>query len=306
MRNKDFGKLVLCAIDLGRNWHTIVEQALRHARPAGAGLHLVYALEPPGTALSRLFDSDEARAEQKRHCRTLERETLNQAREAFGDEVPITVAVRPGLAAALVLKEAERLGAGLIVVGAGEWDGWNRLFVGSTADRLVRHAHVPVLIASPHPPKPIKRILVPTDLDRADEGAVRVASRIATREKARVSVLHAYGLPSMQHRYMGNLADLRREVKREARESFAEYVDGIVLAEDARPLHRLLIANTDEERPSDAIIETCERLHIDLIVMALGGISMLQSVVIGAVAERLIRDLPCDLLALPTRWARKR
>ena len=56
---------------------------------------------------------------------------------------------------------------------------------------------------------------------------------------------------------------------------------------------------------SVAIVAEATRLNMDLIVMALGRISFFEQFIIGAVTERVIRNLPCPLLALPTTWARR-
>ena len=48
------------------------------------------------------------------------------------------------------IQEAERIGADLIVVGTHSRTGVEHLLLGSTAERIIRHSPIPVLVA-PHP-----------------------------------------------------------------------------------------------------------------------------------------------------------
>ena len=180
------------------------------------------------------------------------------------------------------------------------------MFVGTTADRLIRNPKIPVLVVGCESPDPLKRILVPTDFDRADLGALRVARKIAAESNGRVSVLHAYSKPSILHGYSGNVAALRRDAKSQADSDFDAWLKRAKIPADQKLPHKLLKVSTDSVNPADGIVASAGRLNMDLIVMALGGVTFLESFMIGAVAERVIRNLPCSLLALPQPWAKRR
>jgi nucleotide-binding universal stress UspA family protein len=68
-------------------------------------------------------------------------------REAEDAHVPHTVRVLEGFdAPAGIVKEAEAVGAELIVVGSHGRTGLRRALIGSVAERVVRAAHCPVLV----------------------------------------------------------------------------------------------------------------------------------------------------------------
>jgi nucleotide-binding universal stress UspA family protein len=50
--------------------------------------------------------------------------------------------------------------------------------------------------------------------------------------------------------------------------------------------------------PFRKIIETAEAEHVDLIVMATHGRTGLSHLVMGSVAERVIRTAPCPVLTI--------
>ena len=61
-------------------------------------------------------------------------------------KVKTEVHVGHGHVAPTVLRHAEKLGADLIVIASHMPDGFQALLVGSNADRVVRHAEIPVLV----------------------------------------------------------------------------------------------------------------------------------------------------------------
>lgn len=73
-----------------------------------------------------------------------------------GQGIDVTVEAAPGKASALILDAIQRHGAFLAVVGTHGRSGLRRLGIGSVAQDLVRHSHVPVLVV-PLPEGPASR-----------------------------------------------------------------------------------------------------------------------------------------------------
>ncbi len=71
---------------------------------------------------------------------------LEQLGPRFAEGVTLEYIVRPGQPLAVVLEEAERFKADLIVMAASGRGSVARFFVGSTADRVIRQASCPVLV----------------------------------------------------------------------------------------------------------------------------------------------------------------
>lgn len=302
----EIGKHVVAAIDLAGGATNVATHAAQLAAMNKATLHLVHVIEPAPSSLRRMLGKKDLMV----HRRRLREEararmtTIAEGLAAKGQKVEVYVG--NGKASKEVLNISAELKAGLIVAGAGVTEGTEWLFVGTTADRLIRNSKVPVLIVGTEGVHQLKRILVPTDFDRPDQGALRVACKIAMQSRGRVSLLHAFSQPSILHGYSGNVAALRREAKAHAKEEFDSFVKKTKLPEGSKTPHKILKACTDGVDAAEAIIADAMRLDMDIIVMALGGISFLESFMIGAVAERVIRNLPCSFLALPQAWAKRR
>ncbi len=293
----------MAAIDLGHASEAVVLHAVRMAAIAGARLHLVHVLEPVPALFRRAMGAKEAKAfDRTREAAAMER------MEAFAEPagkagVTVDLVVTEGTPGEEILSEARARRAGLIVCAAARATGALRVIVGTTTDRLIRHSHVPVLAVHAEAPGRLRRIFVPTNIDRADQAALRLATKLACIERGHVSVMHAFAQPSLLHTYLGDTHKFRGDLARSAREKVQQFVAKVKLPPDCAPPHKLVLAADDEVHPAEMIVRTAEVLRMDLIVMGLGEVGFLRREVIGDIAERVLRRLPCSLLALPNAWA---
>jgi len=140
----------------------------------------------------------------------------------------------------------------------------------------------------------IKTILVPTDFSDYAEYAYNWALGLATDCKAKVILFHA--APTVSHlafpesAYYPDFSRMEREMIADAEKQISQFAakkgTGTVPVET-----RVSVG--------DAVWETCrvaEREHADLIVMGSHGRTGLSHVVLGSVAERVVRHASCPVL----------
>jgi nucleotide-binding universal stress UspA family protein len=72
--------------------------------------------------------------------------TMQQIVKKYAEGLKITNFTEYGLTADGILKCSTEFGADLIVVGTHNRTGLDRLFMGSVAEHVVRHSHIPVLV----------------------------------------------------------------------------------------------------------------------------------------------------------------
>jgi nucleotide-binding universal stress UspA family protein len=144
-------------------------------------------------------------------------------------------------------------------------------------------------------PMQIRQILAPTDFSAPSKHAIAYAFELAQRFGATLMLLHVVRAPTYPSGGFlppGMATVLLGEWERQARLNLAE-----MLSEShAAPVEvsrRVVIGN-----PWRAIIEVAEAEHVDLIVMATHGRSGLSHLVMGSVAERVIRLAPCPVLTI--------
>lgn len=128
---------------------TSVKLAAGIARGSGAVIHMLHATPPlqmgsiytgpvgvPTQVLTDIHDRAKATSVQ----------ALTVLRDRHCQGLQVELDARPGVALDVVLEEAERLPADLIILAASGRSRVARFFVGSTADRVIRQAHCPVLV----------------------------------------------------------------------------------------------------------------------------------------------------------------
>ena len=140
----------------------------------------------------------------------------------------------------------------------------------------------------------IKTILVPCDFSEYAEHAFTWALGLAEGQGAKVVVMHAAPLFSHlaypESVYVVDLAKMEEELIADAEKRLQEFVakkgTSTVTVET-----RAVLGD-----PFWEICQAAEREHADLIVMGSHGRTGLAHVLLGSVAERVVRHAPCPVL----------
>lgn len=74
---------------------------------------------------------------------------LEALAECYATGIATSFVVRPGIALQVILEEAERFDAQLLVIAASGRSRVARFFLGSTADRVIRQSPCPVMVVPP-------------------------------------------------------------------------------------------------------------------------------------------------------------
>jgi len=154
----------------------------------------------------------------------------------------------------------------------------------------------------------IKTILVPLDFSRHSLGALDYAVEFAAPFAAEVVVLHvvepvAYATPADLYAGMATqLGNLLAEQRRSAREQ----LDALV-AKYAKSGVQLRTQLRDGVAYSE-IVDNAQKLKASLIIQSTHGRTGLAHVLLGSVAERVVRTAECPVLTIRTtgRAATKR
>ena len=134
-------------------------------------------------------------------------------------------------------------------------------------------------------PKPIRCILFPTDFSPAANAAFEYAERLAASTGARLLVLHVkQELPTV-----GPMSDLDGETKRQLHAVQPQSPDVDV--------ERIVISGS----PGAAICWIAQERRCDQIVMGTHGRTGLINLLMGSVAEYVVRHARCPVLSVPSR-----
>jgi nucleotide-binding universal stress UspA family protein len=139
---------VLAAVDLSPVSACVLEHANTFARASSAALHVVSTYEllevpPPVMERSPLLDTTETTELLEKHGAAVAALIGRMADPRITTSSAVIQAYPP---ARSIVDQARKIDANLIVVGASGHNAWQRLFLGSTATRVLSCAHCPVLV----------------------------------------------------------------------------------------------------------------------------------------------------------------
>ncbi len=207
------------------------------------------------------------------------REAVRGEAEGFGG-AELGYAVAEGTLLDALLDASRESEADLVLVGKGHG--------AVQAERLARKAPCSVLVVPPGAPPTLRRILASVDFSAHAATAARTAAALAGAE-AELHLVHAYSAP-------GDNEALREAAKARAEEDYAAFLRDADVPEARRHL-----------RPADdapaAIEAQAAEIGADLIVIGTRGRSPGAAVLLGSVAEELVRDAATPLLAVKPKGA---
>ena len=199
----------------------------------------------------------------------------------------------------VIVETASDLGCDLIVMGTHGRRGLSHLFLGSVAERVVRMSPAPVLTLRADAvvePDGVTRILVPYDFSGASAEALRQAAVWADALNAEITLLHVvepvvypefYSVDILPDNLMMRLTTRSEEALDKAA---AEHLDG-----------RGCTTLVEVGRAADTIVSLADPGRFDLVVMATRGLSGLEHVLLGSVAESVLRRCRVPMLTVPSQ-----
>jgi len=140
----------------------------------------------------------------------------------------------------------------------------------------------------------VKRLLVPTDFSATSEIAFNYALDMAARDGASIHLLHVIEDASFAAAYPDGLyvelPGLRDQLIGEAQKRL-DAVAAVCAAAKVEAATQVIVG-----RPSDAITAEANTRGTDLIVMGTHGRGGLAHLLLGSVAERVVRSAACPVL----------
>lgn len=140
-------------------------------------------------------------------------------------------------------------------------------------------------------------ILCPTDLSEPSVRPLTYAAAVARWYNARLSVLHVVPTFEPMSVRSATLADPVQFVYPASREDVLAGMRRAVDMAGAGSIDVNLVADAGD--PSRTIVDQALALRADLIVMGTHGRSGFERLMIGSVAEKMLRKAPCPVLTVP-------
>lgn len=219
-----------------------------------------------------------------------------------GKGIEVTAGVAVGAPADAILAEAAETGAGMIVMATRGRGGAARWIIGSVADKVMRTSARPVLLVRSSEPAEavhLQRIMVPLDGSLMAEAALPLATELATAAGAVLELVRVE--PWAAQRFVGlSGAGYVPDLTKIDEEIVANAAAYLKAQKDQLPPAGSVQAHLLRGFPTAALIEFFDQHHMDLVVMTTHARGGLTRLVLGSVADRLVRSGVPTLLVRPT------
>lgn len=281
-------RTILVATDFSPRSDRALRRAVLLARQIRASLALLHVIDEDRPA--RLVEAE------RREAEALLVDTATTIRGQDG--VDCRWLLRGGDPFAGILEAAQELDPLLLLMGPPRRQLLRGVLTGTTAERVLRETRRPVLVAAGVPAAPYRRLLLATDLSPGAEAAARVVDRLGFDRAVGIAAVHAIStaaMPLLLRTPVTAAASegLLDELRREASAELARFLAGVGLVRARR------VVCPVRDRVADTLLEVAARLRADLLVLATRGRVGLGKLVLGSVAEAVLKQAEIDVLAVP-------
>jgi nucleotide-binding universal stress UspA family protein len=297
-------KQILCPVDFSEFSRRSLDHALAVARCYGSTVTALHVVSPmPVVVPSPYYFGPETPPPMMlppvdRAAIAAQVQQLAQAEQVPGVRVETLVA-EARHADREILEQAERLRSDLVVMGTHGRSGFQRLFLGSTAEKVLRQARCPVMTVPPRMPEAMPRgpvaftrLLCAVDFSPSSQLALNYAISLARGGDGALTLVHIVETTPLYYDF-----------------SPPAVVDFTAWTEEARKRLRGMVA--DDVRaavsvtevvamgnPYREILKLAGEFTSDLIVMGVQGRNAADLLFFGSTTHHVIREARCAVLTL--------
>jgi nucleotide-binding universal stress UspA family protein len=269
--------------------------AVEIARRAGALLQIAL-VHHPVPALATALEVPEIETQLDQEARLREKTYLDGivTRLRSAANVPVSAVVLDGAVADALQTQIEATGTDLVVSTTHGRGPLSRFWLGSVADQLMRRLHVPLLLVRPagdaaQAPRTIGKVLIALDGSPFAERALISATALGRPFGASYALVFVVE-PPMPIADPSGLMVLPSTVDTERRimEGATQYLNSVAerLRKDG---FQVSCHPVDGPAAAGTILGQAESVKADLIVLASHGAGGFERLVVGSVADKVIR-----------------
>ena len=216
-------------------------------------------------------------------------------------EVPALV----GAVAPTILSATQSLHADLLVLCTHGHTGFKRWRLGSVAEKVIRHAPIPVLVLPERWSEPATanqqavHVLVALDGSSLSEAVLEPAASLtaglasAASQQGTLQLIRVVDIPSGYGKFRSAVDSFYdAQMRAEAKPEYEQYLETVAksFSEGELAKYKLAVSTVVSTDPdvAEAIVQTAEQEKADFIAMATHGRGGLQSWALGSITERVL------------------
>ena len=281
-------KNILLVTDLAIQTNRAFERAIKLATTLAAKFHILHVCplySSPGNKKQKIS--------LKRDAENMIKNSLAAHKGVKGLKPSITV-IEGGETFAEIINHAEKVRAGLIIMGMHGKVKLLDMFVGTTIERVIRKGIKPVLMVRDTPDDGYKNVLVGTDFSAGSKQAFHIALELAP--KSTFHLVHCYGFPNI---YMGD--HMAQHAEDVIADLAGDRLDRFV-KQNKRMLKKYKVTpekfNFSKVKgdTSSSLISVASKVKSDLITIGTYSNVSIMPYKLGGTARDILASPPCDVL----------
>jgi len=284
---------IMVATDFSERSDRALRRATLLAKQSDAILHLVHVVDDDQPR--RIVNSERGAAQK------LLREQATALKSMDGIDCLTQVILAPPFAG--IVQATEEIGPDLLVLGPHRRQALRDMFLGTTAERTIRAASCPTLMANAPPAGPYRHVLLSTDLSDGSRHAVESFLALGLGDRVNASLCYVFEAPALR---LGMSHSMPKEDAEESiedeRGNAARQLSAFAASVGAGRMKQ--VVRYENTTPADEILAAAKEAGADLVVVGTRGRSGITKFLLGSVAEEVLRNADRDILAVPPKSIR--
>lgn len=248
------------------------------------------------------------------YMQTAQQELTQLAGQCSG-KLSVETVLEEGRAPAVILDYSRTHGCDCILMGTHGKPWYQRFLIGSTAEAVLRAAMLPVMIVpnttpAEHTPQ-LTRLLLPTDFSPESTAGIDWGAYLAQYGVQEINLCHVIESPFLEMYKSDETEFDMKQIATESRDHppriaqpFWEHAEQVslgkltTLCQHFEGLPARIELLTRDGLPAENLLAVAAEKNIDLLVIATHGRTGIRHVVLGSVAEKVIRSVGCPVLVV--------
>ncbi len=275
------------------------------ARAFGGSVILLSVVAPPVTPgkFSVPEEYPKASTEEERASATAYLRGIAQSDKLAGIATEVQTLV--GATAPMILSATQSLHADLIVLCTHGYTGFKRWRLGSVAEKVIRHAQIPVFVLPERGSEPATAVqqavhaLVALDGSSLSEVMLEPAASLtaglarAASQQGTLQLMRVVDIPSGYGKFRSTVDSFYdAQMRAEAKQEYEQYLETVAkrFSEGELAKYNLAVTTVVATDPdvAEAIVQTAEQEKVDFTAMATHGRGGVQRWALGSITERVL------------------
>ena len=309
-----FGR-ILVPLDGSPGAERAIPAAARIARAFSSSMILLVVIRPPISSGKYSVPEEYSKAdigeELAKATAYLHKIVQSVELDIITTEVPTLV----GAVAPTILSATQSLHADLLVLCTHGHTGFKRWRLGSVAEKVIRHAPIPVLVLPERWSEPATayqqavHVLVALDGSSLSEAVLEPAASLtaglarAASQQGTLQLIRVVDIPSGYGKFRSTVDSFYdAQMRAEAKPEYEQYLETVAkrFSEGELAKYKLAVSTVVSTDPdvAEAIVQTAEQERVDFTAMATHGRGGLERWALGSITERVLHATEVPLFII--------